>query len=301
MSSPKILFDLRSIGLGDSVCAEPVIRYAMERYYPDLKIWTDYPELYGHLGCVVPHTYNEVDRIVSASPHMVQDSKMVTHPMASYLQAGLIRSIDLISFMLLRQQLPMQHQTPRLVPDPVLIKNLHHQFPDLKNSWLIHPGHGDPLRSFGRDYWNGIAKEIGECFVIGKMFKRFDQNFGSYPLDYGVDVRNDWSLEGLIAACSIAKGIITNDSGPLHVMGAFDKWIVAIPTIRDAGYLFPTRANPHKNVAIQGEKLYAHEYQYAPHLPGPRVCGEIVTSFNPAVHLPAVEKVIQKIKEIDNE
>jgi ADP-heptose:LPS heptosyltransferase len=56
-----------------------------------------------------------------------------------------------------------------------------------------------------------------------------------------IDSRNKLSLGGLIGLISQARMLISNDSGPIHLAGAFDNWIVLFPTCKHPEHLLPWR------------------------------------------------------------
>ena len=45
----------------------------------------------------------------------------------------------------------------------------------------------------------------------------------------------------LISLISLSKVLLTNDSLPLHIGGAFDNWIVTIPTCKHPDHILPFR------------------------------------------------------------
>jgi ADP-heptose:LPS heptosyltransferase len=40
---------------------------------------------------------------------------------------------------------------------------------------------------------------------------------------------------------SLSKVLVTNDSSPLHIAGAFDNWIVVMPTCKHPDHILPFR------------------------------------------------------------
>jgi hypothetical protein len=87
-----------------------------------------------------------------------------------------------------------------------------------------------------------IGKQIGD----GHGY--VDVNGGGH-----FDFRDRLSIEGLIALISKAPVLITNDSAPLHIAGAFDNEIILIPTCKHPDHLLPYR---------QGRKDYKAQALY---------------------------------------
>ena len=51
-----------------------------------------------------------------------------------------------------------------------------------------------------------------------------------------------------MALISLAKMTITNDSSPVHIAGAFDNWLIVIPTAKHPDHILPFRKDENGNV-----------------------------------------------------
>lgn len=56
-----------------------------------------------------------------------------------------------------------------------------------------------------------------------------------------IDTRNLLSLDALIALISQAPVLLSNDSAPVHIAGAFDHEIILIPTCKHPDHILPYR------------------------------------------------------------
>jgi ADP-heptose:LPS heptosyltransferase len=77
--------------------------------------------------------------------------------------------------------------------------------------------------------------------LIGKTI---DEKQGYQPINCpqgGYDFRDLTTLGELFALISLSKCLVTNDSSPLHIAGAFDNWIVTVPTCKHPEHILPYR------------------------------------------------------------
>ena len=71
------------------------------------------------------------------------------------------------------------------------------------------------------------------------------------PVD-GFDFRDFTNLGENIALISLSKVTLSNDSSPIHIAGAFDNWIVVVPTSKHPDHILPWRqgSQRHKTKSI---------------------------------------------------
>jgi len=74
----------------------------------------------------------------------------------------------------------------------------------------------------------------------------------------GIDLRDFTSLGELIALISLTKVTLSNDSSPIHIAGAFDNWIVSVPTCKHPDSMFPFRngTTKYKTKALYKKLLW---------------------------------------------
>ena len=122
-------------------------------------------------------------------------------------------------------------------------------------------------KTFPKQWWNAVIdglvnRGIPVC-IIGKTGSP-----GVLDLDDKAGVINLvdlLDLGGLTALLSQAKVLLSNDSGPVHLAGAFDNWIVAIPTVKHPDHFLPFRngVTSYKTVAPM-KKLVLDAFSTAP-------------------------------------
>jgi hypothetical protein len=112
-----------------------------------------------------------------------------------------------------------------------------------------------------------------------------------------VDTRSLLSLKGLIALISSAKVVLSNDSAPIHLAGAFDNHIVLIPTCKHPDHILPFRnGSQYYKACAMYKKIMAYEYSSQP----TEIYGVLGDKFTGDYNefLPNVEDVVSKVKEI---
>lgn len=279
---PPALFIHVGGGLGDQVCAEPVLRYIREVLYQDAVIYvtTVYPELFTHIKGLnvdrVPWTDTKVDAVHRMELH---PSKETGH--GKYTLNILSHPVDYIAMEALERTLPSsakqihlevtesgEEECKKVMDDNADI------WPGVKNLVLIHPGVGWPSKTFPQSWWqavvNGLALAGHRVGIIGRDLgiKDRDITHGYLPITApygGVDFRDRLTTEGLIALLSKAPVLISNDSAPVHLAGAFDNWIVLIPTCKHPEHILPYRHGSqwYKAVALY-RTLACEEYGFRP-------------------------------------
>jgi ADP-heptose:LPS heptosyltransferase len=117
------------------------------------------------------------------------------------------------------------------------------------------------------DYWQAIIDGLAKNHKVALIGKD-DQNRGTVDVkcpDNVIDLRNLLDLGSLIAIISEANVLISNDSAPIHIAGAFDNWIVLLPTCKHPDYVLPYRnGNPYYKALALYKALPSEEYNSQP-------------------------------------
>lgn len=250
-------------GLGDQVCAEPIIRYYIKKWGQDddIILMTHFPELFKHLPVTSLTSAKEFDE-----PRM----SIQTHPDKnndSFDKALVFQRshpVDYISIRLLRRTLPLADKSIQLSIDSTALTKVQDLLDNKRNKTiLIHAGEGWPSKTFSTAIWDSYCKILSthgyNVVLIGK-------NSHKEIPSANLDLRNQLSIEELIAIISIAPVLISNDSGPIHIAGAFDNWIGLIASCKDPSYLFPYRqgSQQYKTQSLERYKAYDQDFNFDP-------------------------------------
>lgn len=268
-------------GLGDVVEAEPVLRYAIEEIYKDdpdvhFHILTHRERVFAHFD--YPNVeVTKGDAITGMKKPTIEQylekrfgpytpvARWHTHPPQDhvtriYYPYSSVHNLDFCMQSMLRDSIPAEAKTIKLVvkssdAEEILsnipieiqgenIKNATHVMHDPRYV-AVHPGLGWESKTFPVPYWNEILERIVAAglipVVIGQGIGKI-QGVQSVSIPPGaIDLRDKLSLGGLFAAIKLCPVLLTNDSSPVHIAGAFDNWIVMIATCKRPELVFPFR------------------------------------------------------------
>lgn len=259
---PPVIFINIGGGLGDQGCAEPVVRYIREKLYRDAVIYatSSYPELFSHIPGIFLSNETpkaKVDAVYRMDLHPDKDTGhtkfslyMLSHP------------VDYISSVALKRILPVEDKQIRL-PDPDTEKEPWeatidpNTWPGAKNLVLVHPGKGWESKTFPVEWWDSVIEGLTVSgYRVGIIGKKINEEHGYLPVHVppnGVDLRDKLSTMGLLRLLRSAPVLISNDSAPIHLAGAFDNNIILIPTCKHPEHLLPYR---HGSIWYKAAALY---------------------------------------------
>ena len=256
-------------GLGDQINAEPAIRFMKKYIYPeaDIIVATHFPRIFQHLKDKITVVKQGEANLKDDTPYYIisslPDVKEIIWTIVSNL---LCHTVDYCSIALLRRTLPMKDRQPKLIVNLQDMANLIDTIGirNLNDLVVIHPGRHWHSKTFPVKWWqeviNGLAKNCKVC-IIGK-------NSPGDPPDYkagargtvdvrcpknAIDLRDLLDLGSLIALLQSAKVLISNDSAPIHIAGAFDNHIVLIPSCKHPDHVLPYR---HGRIDYKTKALY---------------------------------------------
>lgn len=293
-------------GLGDQVDAEPVVRYISEKMYigDNIRIKTDFPRIFKHLPVKI------------ASDMGIKKDTTVYYPMETlpspeaplwkYMAQTLCHTTDFASISAIRRILSDNEKQIKIEVGfediTALVSSIGiHKFGDMV---LVHPGKGWQSKTFPSEYWQGIIDglvEIGlPVAVIGKYISD-EQGLVDVKCPEGsLDLRNLLSLNELITLISQARVLVSNDSAPVHIAGAFDNWIVLIPTCKHPDHILPYRrgTKAYKTLALY-KKLTSEAIDSSP----TQVDGQTIDYVVGGImeYLPDVSTVVENVNNIYSE
>ena len=112
----------------------------------------------------------------------------------------------------------------------------------------VHPGRHWPSKTFPVDWWQKVIDGLHEAglkvCLIGQE-EVLEKTRGTLPVEVRegmIDTRDLLDLGSLFALISQCKMVISNDSSPIHIAGAFDKPnIILIPSCKHPEHILPWR------------------------------------------------------------
>jgi len=232
-------------GMGDQLCAEPVIRYT-KKLYPEDNIYvvTHFPRLFEHLPMPVM-TYDEWNGLNDAvlTMYSCPEDNQSTHNLSHVL----FHPVDFSSISMIRRTIPNEDKSIKLKLDVSDISSIVDTLTISDNSnpvVVVHAGKWWPSKTLPMEWWQEVVDKLSKKLKVVLIGKTIDDKQGYLDIicpENGIDLRDLTSLGELMALISVSKVLLTNDSSPLHIAGAFDNWIVTIPTCKHPDHILPYR------------------------------------------------------------
>ena len=265
-------------GMGDQLSAEPVIRFAMEHMFKDVKtnytIVTNWPRFFTHLSvpCIIREKYEAMPRYDTP----VKVLKTIPAPTESSLWQHWSHisghTSDYAAINTLHRILPDENRGIHLQASlEGLVEVMDIAGNANGDMILVHPGKGWDSKTFPAVWWESViqglldkGKRVG---VIGTQISKKQGYVNIAIPDGAIDFRDLLSLDGLIALIATSCLVISNDSAPIHIAGAFDNNILLIATCRHPDYILPYREGNkyHKAFAFK-KKLTIDDWDLSPTL-----------------------------------
>lgn len=234
-----------SAGMGDQLCSEPAIREVI-KLYPDSKIHlvSHFPRLFEHLDIPI-YTYETWKGVQDAiiTMYTCPDDEQSDHKLSHVL----FHPTDYAAISMIKRTLYNKDKTIKMKVDIEDVSSMYNIIKDKvkdKKMILVHAGKWWASKTLPTEWWQDIINKLSEKYVVGLIGKTVDDKQGFIDLkcpENGVDFRNITTLGELIALISMTKVLLTNDSLPVHIGGAFDNWIVTIPTAKQPDHMLPYR------------------------------------------------------------
>jgi hypothetical protein len=287
-------------GLGDQVCAEPTLRYALKRFKDcDISLFSECPSLFDHLNFKEVLEYSErlEARKQFSEKYLIFDTIVPTDNLAwQFFSHCLTNAVDFASMCAFRCQLPIADREIQL---PNFTDIDLDRYPiEWKNAVIIHPGRHWPSKTFPKEWWDRVIASIQargfQPVIIGK---ETDDNRGTVDVHIGpgvIDTRNQLSLKELVMICKRAKYVLTNDSSPLHIAAAGKAHIFFVASCKHPDYITHWRNGQWgwrmKNLGLDGVWNYINE--------NPSVKDEVTVE-----HLPdgVMEKILPSPSSVADE
>lgn len=237
-------------GVGDVVCAEPAIRFAVERFKGTgnkVSLCTDYPEFFQHLhfeavypasGEGVPD-YNKFLVFQNFTP-----GDELAHEFASH---ALMPATDYASINMWRLILPIGLKEITLKPTAEQREAMREKLGggDLSEAIVVHPGKTWDSRTFPKKFWDSVLATIRESgrrlIVIGGEVDNKRASTVQVDAKPEEDFRSKLlfiETTALLQECAV---LLTNDSSPLHIAASGDAFIGFVSTVKPTSHLLHWR------------------------------------------------------------
>lgn len=269
----KPLLDLHlSRGLGDTIASTPALRKLYNSYGKKIAVYTHHPDvfrnnqyvggLYYTENCERELLLDEYEMLVSFAPNIENPFGMsLRHnqfDIRQYHAAGL-------GFQLLNEEMDMD-----FYPDPFIpIEKLPEKFV------VIHPVQTWNSRTWSSDNWQLLTRMLNDSNIpvisVGKDSNELGNSMVQKPvfnfeIKLGLNLLNNANLSQTWWLFQKSMGVITMDSGLLHLAGTTDAEIFQLGSSVDYRLRAPYRngSQSYKYTYISGEceKMCATKMEY---------------------------------------
>jgi hypothetical protein len=175
--------------------------------------------------------------------HTCPEDEQSEHKMSHVL----FHPTDFASMSMIKRTIPNIEKTIKLKLDAEDVSYVIDLFKDKKSNKptvLVHAGKWWPSKTLPIEWWQSIVDKLSEKLTVVLIGKTIDEKQGYLPINVptdGYDLRDLTTLGQMFALISLARCLVTNDSSPLHIAGAFDSWIVTFPTCKHEDHILPFR------------------------------------------------------------
>jgi ADP-heptose:LPS heptosyltransferase len=241
-----LLFIARG-GVGDQICAEPTLRYAIEKFGNKNRIYLaaydGLAELFTHLKFErvfdlreeqpIWENYVVMETIVDQTR---QDHN--AHLSDQFFSHCLTHAVDFASMSALRAQLPVKDREIKLKPRTP--RALIQKIESLDDAVLIHPGRHWQSKTFSPKFWQTVVDTVVQRGFTPVIIGADRKDTGTVQFDVhekAIDLRNQTTLSETIWLIKHCRVLLTNDSAPLHMAASGDAYVGFIATIKHPDYI----------------------------------------------------------------
>jgi hypothetical protein len=237
-----------SAGLGDQVESEPVARY-VRKIYPEANIFltTHHPRIFKHLEKIGIKVFDYANWEGIKDALLVMENNPPEGKTINNLTQVLFHPTDYSSISMLRRTLPSDEKNVHIDIDPQDVESVIELLKDRnkdKKIIVVHPGKWWPSKTFPKKWWQDVVDLLSERLSVVLIGKTLSEEQGyldiKCPKD-GFDFRDFTTLGENITLISLSEVTLSNDSSPVHIAGAFDNWIVVVPTSKHPDHILPWR------------------------------------------------------------
>lgn len=226
-------------GLGDQICTEPTLRWAIKSFKGcEISLVSQCPELFAHLP------FKEVFDLRKVQPHwknyfVFNTIWPTTHLQWEFMSHMITHCVDYSALTAFRCQLPVADREPHVYPSAEEME-IARSFIGEKDV-VLHCGRHWASKTFPKDWWDGVIDNLLSLgFRPVLIGANTDDNRGTVDVstDGCLDLRSKTTVMECIALLQQSKVLITNDSSPLHMAATGDKcWIGFIATCKHPDYI----------------------------------------------------------------
>lgn len=242
-------------GIGDVLCSEPTVRYALENFVSaglaeKIYVVTRFPEIFSHLDVevieVAPDGKIELEG-GRGQYHFLYCGHPEGNLQHMFFTHNNMLPVDYPALSALRLQLPLKYR-------PVQCKVSDTSLEVSSDMVYVHAGAHWKSKRFPTEWWDEVLNQLADCglipVLIGGPPTEDQSNPGTVNVNPSgcLDLRGKLSIADSAEHLSKAKVLLTNDSFPLHLATIGGAHIGFFATAKSPEYLMHYR---HTDDGIQ--------------------------------------------------
>ena len=263
-------------GMGDVISAEPTVRFMRETLYPEADFYLltkkYFQPLFQHIknmrfleeGEILPE---RIDAVLEFNTHpTIHDpNNDYNTSFGHYCPHPMLHSVDWVSLCCTNRQLSREQKRIQIEYTPDDLQEIIDICETPEDLVLVHPGRGWETKSFPVGWWQDVIDTLDrEGYRVGIIGREVSDEHGYVPVKCppnGVDFRDKTSIMGLVALIANAPVLVTNDSAPVFMAGAFDNYMIVIPTCKEGDMIMPFRygSQDYRAIAMNKKSIWADQ------------------------------------------
>jgi len=228
-------------GLGDQICAEPAIRWALKAFNKtDISLASRTPSLFSHLKFKDVFDTREPTAVPNWNDYLVFQTivppDFLTWQFTSHM---LTHAVDFVSLCMWRAQLPVADKEIQL-PDFELTDQVKSALADKQNTIVFHPGRHWPSKTFPKLFWDSQIKAFQrKGFRVALIGAHVDENVGYVDVDSTdcIDLRDKLEIPEFVSILKNCAYVFSNDSSPIHAAAAGNAFIGFVASVKHPDYI----------------------------------------------------------------
>jgi hypothetical protein len=220
-------------GLGDVVCAEPMIRWAIETFKGcEFYVFTNFPQLFSHLD--IKQIFSDFENQPKWTDYLCFETIKPTDDIQwEFMSHMIINCVDFPSLCAFRCQIPNKYKQPKLPMAPWTRE-------EKLSGVVLHPGKTWQSRTLPAWWWNDVISHLLGFGICPTIIGKNGGETGTVGIDATqcLDLRDKLSLLELSTLLQMkTRVLLTNDSSPLHIAAAGDAFIGYVSTVKHPDYI----------------------------------------------------------------
>ncbi len=234
-------------GLGDQICAEPTLRWAVEGGMSncEVTIATNFPELFTHLKFKDVYNLNHerpiFDDYLTFETITQPNETSLTWQFMSHM---LTNCVDFPSLCAFRFTLPNSKKEIVLKPERPSNPELLDLERDKKHHVLIHAGRHWESKTFPVDWWDETIEEVKKAGFVPVLIGKDGGPTQGYVATTNagcVDLRDKTTTMESVWLTQNLPVIICSDSAPMHMAASGNAFIGYLATVKEPDYIMHWR------------------------------------------------------------